>query len=47
MTEITLETPIKNYSDIQLIKDYLDGEVKDSYGHQAETCIMNYIELQE
>lgn len=44
--EITLDYPIRKFSDIKLIKKYIEENVKDKYGEYVDACVMNYILLE-
>lgn len=45
--QINLDFRISDYSDIKLIKEHIDKEVKDEYGSPINSCVMNYILLSE
>jgi len=44
---ISLLDPIKGYSDISLIKDWLDENIKDNYGGSSTCIILNWKRYEE
>ena len=43
--EITLNKKISSYNEITEIKDYLDKNIKDTYGNKTQNVVLYYSKL--